>query len=47
MERTIISWNLMNWFTVLIMAALGYALLGGVAQLIKRQSGSTSSGQGG
>jgi hypothetical protein len=45
MERTIISWNLMNWFTVVIMAALGYAALGGIAQLIKRNG--ASSGQAG
>lgn len=45
MERTIISWNLMNWVTVVIMAALGYALLGGVAQLVKRNS--ASGGQAG
>lgn len=38
MERTIISWNLMNWVTVVIMAALGYAALGAIAQVIKRQN---------
>ena len=41
MERTIISWNLPNWITVVIMAALGYAVLGGVAQLIKQKNGSS------
>ena len=45
MERTIISWNLMNWFTVLIMAAAGYVVLGAAAQVVKRNS--TSSGQAG
>jgi hypothetical protein len=45
MERTIISWNLPNWITVVIMAALGYAVLGGVAQLVKRNN--SSSGQAG
>ena len=40
MERTIISWNLPNWFTVVIMAALGYVALGAVAQVIKRRNGS-------
>jgi hypothetical protein len=45
MERTIISWNLPNWITVVIMAALGYAVLGGLAQVVKRNS--SSSGQAG
>ena len=46
MERTIISWNLPNWITVVIMAALGYAVLGGLAQLVKRngQSGGQAGG---
>jgi hypothetical protein len=37
MERTLISWNLPNWITITIMAALGYAALGALAQLIQRQ----------
>ena len=45
MERTLISWNLPNWITVVLMAALGYAVLGGVAQLVKRNS--ASDGQAG
>jgi hypothetical protein len=36
MDRTLISWNLPNWITVVLMAALGYAVLGGVAQFVKR-----------
>jgi hypothetical protein len=27
MERTIISWNIANWVTVLLMAAAGYVVL--------------------
>lgn len=45
MERTLISWNLPNWITIVLMAALGYAVLGGVAQLVKKNS--ASSGQAG
>ena len=45
MERTLISWNLPNWFTIVLMAAAGYAVLGLVAQLIKR--GNASAGQTG
>jgi hypothetical protein len=38
-ERTIISWNLPNWITILLMAAAGYAVLGLLAQLLKQQQG--------
>jgi hypothetical protein len=38
MERTIISWNLPNWITVLIMAAAGYAVLAFGAQMLKRKN---------
>jgi len=39
MERTMISWNLPNWITVMLMAAAGYALLGMVAQIMKQRQG--------
>lgn len=45
MERTLISFNLPNWITVVLMAALGYAVLGAVAQFIKRRG--ASDGQAG
>jgi hypothetical protein len=38
MDRTLISWNLPNWLTIVIMAALGYAALGLIAQLIHRNN---------
>jgi len=44
MERTLISWNIANWLTVVIMAALGYAALGLIAQLIERKLLSVLSG---
>lgn len=47
MERTIISWNLPNWITVMIMAAAGYAVLGLVAQLLKQQQGQSVAATGG
>lgn len=37
MERTLISWNLPNWITIVLMAALGYAALGFVSQMLARQ----------
>lgn len=39
MERNLISWNLPNWLTVLLMAAAGYAVLGLLAQFLKGQAG--------
>jgi hypothetical protein len=45
MERTLISWNLPNWITIVIMAAAGYAILGLVAQGIARKK--SSDGQAG
>lgn len=38
MERNLISWNVPNWITVLLMAGAGYAVLGLLAQLLKRQA---------
>lgn len=38
MERTMISWNLPNWITVVLMAAAGYAVLGVVRQVLMRNS---------
>jgi hypothetical protein len=45
MERTMLSWNLANWITVLLMAAAGYAVLALVAQVFQRQ-GLVSGGGG-
>ena len=47
MERTLISWNLPNWITVMLMAAAGYAVLGLVAQLMKQQQTQAASTVGG
>ena len=45
MERTLISWNLPNWITVTFMAAVSYALLGLISQLLKQQQ--AAAGQAG
>lgn len=37
MERTMISWNLPNWITIVLMASAGYLVLAVLAQLLKRQ----------
>lgn len=39
MERTLISWNIANWITVLLMAAAGYAVLGVISQAFIRKGG--------
>jgi ABC-type enterochelin transport system permease subunit len=42
MERTIISWNLPNWITILLMASAGYAVLGLMVQVLKQNQGGGS-----
>ena len=37
-ERTIISWNFANWFTVLLMAAAGYAVLALASQVLMKKA---------
>lgn len=47
MERTLITWTVPNWITVVLMAAAGYLVLGLLAQLIigaASGSGLTSNG---
>ena len=39
MERTMISWNLPNWITIVLMAAAGYAVLGVVRQVMMQAGG--------
>lgn len=35
-ERTLISWNVPNWITVMLMASAGYAILVGLRQVTAR-----------
>lgn len=35
MERTMIAWNFVNWITIVLMAAAGYAVLAIVAQVLQ------------
>lgn len=35
MERTLISWNIANWITIMLMAAAGYAVLAALSQVFK------------
>jgi hypothetical protein len=36
-DETILSWNVANWVTVVIMVVLGFAVLGMVAQIVKQK----------
>jgi hypothetical protein len=36
MERTLISWNIANWITIMLMAAAGYAVLALVSQAFNK-----------
>lgn len=40
MDRTLIAWNLPNWITVVLMAAVGFMVLGLASQLVLKQFGS-------
>jgi hypothetical protein len=44
MDRTLLSWNLPNWITVMLMAAAGYAVLALVAQIFQKRGGVTAGG---
>lgn len=47
MDRTLISWNLPNWITIMLMAAGGYAILAVVTNWLKGSGPSQASGAGG
>lgn len=48
MDRTLISWNIPNWITVMLMAAGGYAILVVMKQLfVKGGATVPSAGAGG
>jgi hypothetical protein len=38
-EETIISWNLANWITVILMAVLGFALIGAAIKVVNSRKG--------
>lgn len=40
MERTLIAWNLPNWITIVLMAAIGYVILGLALRVISNMRGS-------
>jgi hypothetical protein len=46
MERVTLSWNLMNWITVLLMAAAGYAVLMVLSQIFVQGPPTQATGTG-
>lgn len=46
MDQNLITWNVENWITVLLMAFLGYLLVSLLAQVLLRYSGGAASGPG-
>lgn len=47
MDRTLISWNVPNWITIMLMAAGGYAILAVVTRWLNPGGPSQSQGAGG
>lgn len=45
MERSIITWSIVNWITVFLMATLGFMMLGLIAQAAHTMTGNVSGGQ--
>jgi hypothetical protein len=43
MSETILTWNVTNWITVVLMAFLGFLILGTAATLFKKATGNSSS----
>lgn len=43
MERNIISWNITNWLTVVLMVAVGYTVIAAVVSAARQWSGGSVS----
>jgi hypothetical protein len=41
-EDTILSWNVANWVTVILMVVLGFALLGMAAKIWQQRKGASA-----
>lgn len=41
MEENILTWNLPNWITVVLMAAIGFAAIAAVSGVIKKRRDSS------
>lgn len=41
-EETILTWNVTNWITVILMAAVGFAVLAVILRVVNRQKASVT-----
>ena len=39
MDENILTWNVTNWVTVILMAAIGFAILGTIQKFIQKSQG--------
>lgn len=42
MQENIISWNLANWVSVILMALIGYFVLGSVLAFVRKKRGNSA-----
>lgn len=42
MQENILTWNVTNWITVILMAAIGFTLLGIAQKLYQKHNGGTN-----
>lgn len=42
-EETILTWNTANWITVVLMVAIGFAVLGFVSKYVQQKSATKAS----
>jgi hypothetical protein len=42
--ETIITWNFVNWVTIVLMALVGFAIVGTVAHLVDKKTGDSNAG---
>ncbi len=42
MDETILTWNVANWITVVLMVMLGFAAFSVIAGFVKRKQGGSS-----
>jgi hypothetical protein len=46
MEENIITWNLPNWITVVLMVTVGFALLAALAGIVQKKRGQAAPSNG-
>lgn len=41
-DETIITWNVANWITIVLMVAIGFTVLGFIAKYVRNRSTATA-----